>query len=193
MRDNSLMKAIAVTAEITGTELSAGAMKLMEQDLAAYPAESVLAALARCRRELTGRLSLAAITARIEDGYVGADEAWAIALPARDECATIIWTQEIASAYWDAASPLLAAGDKMGARMAFRDAYERLVRQARERGSRPSWIVTEGWDKDLRAEAVERAVTIGRLTQAQAQRYLPKPEPCGSVKRLLDGLLRENQ
>ena len=76
----SILKAIAVTAELTGTELSEAALRVMAGDLDTYPEAAVLRALDRCRRELKTRLTLAAALERIEgqDGRPGADEAWAI-------------------------------------------------------------------------------------------------------------------
>ena len=52
-----VLKAIAATAELTGTELSEAALLVFEADLSDYSDEQVLAALTRCRRELRGRLS----------------------------------------------------------------------------------------------------------------------------------------
>ena len=76
--DNELAEALAVTAELTGTELSVAAAKVMATDLAAYPRQQVLGALARCRRELKTRLTMAAVIERLDDGRPGAEEAWAM-------------------------------------------------------------------------------------------------------------------
>ena len=97
---SDVLKAIAVTAELTGTELSKAAILAMEADLSEYPVPAVLMALTRCRRELTGRLSLAAVIDRLEaaDGRPSANEAWGIALTAFDEAPTVVMTSEIASA-----------------------------------------------------------------------------------------------
>jgi hypothetical protein len=60
------------------------------------------------------------------DGRPGAEEAWAISLAANDEHDTVVWTHECAQA-WGAASPILALGDEVGARMAFKETYTRLL------------------------------------------------------------------
>ena len=73
-----LLQALAVTAELTGTELSEPAARVMANDLAAYPVQQVLGALTRCRRELKGRLTVAAILERLDDGRPGPNEAWAM-------------------------------------------------------------------------------------------------------------------
>ena len=64
---------------------------------------------------------------------VGVEEAWAIALKSRDETETVVWTTEMAEAF-DRCRPVLDAGDEVGARMAFKDTYNRLVDEARRAG-----------------------------------------------------------
>ena len=65
---DAIARAIVVAAEITGTELSPTTLGVMVSDLGAYSEEQVLAAIDRCRRELTHRLTLADIISRIDDG-----------------------------------------------------------------------------------------------------------------------------
>lgn len=168
------LRAIAVTAELTGTELSAPALKVMDADLAAYPEAAVLRALDRCRKELKGRLTLAAVLERVEeeDGRPGADEAWSIALASADEAETVVWTDEMAQAF-GVAQPVLEARDKVGARVAFRDAYERIVREARAAGAPCRWVVSIGHDAERRAVALQAAVTLKRIDAAMATKYLP--------------------
>ena len=96
------------------------------------------------------------------DGRPAADEAWAIALRAQDEQATVVWSQEIAAAYGKA-QPILAAGDEVGARMAFRAAYDRLVTDARRAGVAPRWIASLGQDPGQRVDELQHAVALGQL------------------------------
>lgn len=181
------LKAIAVTAELTGTELSATALKVMDADLSAYPEAAVMRALDRCRKELKGRLTLAAVLERVEeeDGRPNADEAWAIALASADEAETVVWTEEMAQAF-GVAQPVLEARDKVGARVAFRDAYERLVREARTSAAPCRWTVSIGHDESRRAAALQSAVTLKRIDQTTAMKYLPAAsEECRVVAALL--------
>ncbi|CAI2145364.1 Uncharacterised protein [Serratia fonticola] len=108
--------------------------------------------------------------------WPSANEAWAMALPAQDEANTVVWTAEMAHA-WNAASSIMNEGDKVGARMAFISAYERIVAVARETGKQPVWSVSEGWDPQSRTQAVEKAVNSGLLPAPQASKYLPAPTP----------------
>lgn len=99
---------------------------------------------------------------RRADGRPGPEESWAIALQALDEAETVVWTPEIRQA-WAAARLLALDGDTIGARMAFKEVYPRLVDEARGRGEPVSWEVTEGHDTKRRAQAVAHAVQTGRL------------------------------
>src|ERR1043165_278765 len=120
-----LLKAIAVTAELTGTTMSEAAASVMAEDLTRYPENQVLVALTRCRRELRGRLTIADVIQRLDDGRPGPEEAWAM-IP-QDEAPSVVWTQEMASAF-GIALPLM--DDPVAARMAFKEAYAKAVAKA---------------------------------------------------------------
>lgn len=96
------------------------------------------------------------------DGRVSADEAWAIAVKASDESATVTWNDEIAEA-WGAALPVWQQRDKIGARMAFKDAYARIVERAKRSGARVQWWPTLGHDADGRLPEVKRAANAGLI------------------------------
>jgi hypothetical protein len=94
--------------------------------------------------------------------HIGADEAWTIALRSMDEAQTVVLTDEIMQARsiaWDVWND----GDKVGARMAFKSAYERLVLNS----PAPKWKVSLGHDSRLREEAIKKAVTQGLLPRSE--------------------------
>ena len=188
---NKIIKAIAVAAELTSTELSEHALIAMDYDLSAYNEDEVLRALNRCRRDLTGRLTLAAIIERIQesDGRPGADEAWALACSADDESETVLWTSEAEDAFSRAARPLLEIGDKIAARMAFREIYTKSVKESRERRDPVIWKVSLGWDKDKRRTVLTKAAEQGRLPAAYVMGLLPTSSDVAS----LDDTLRSGQ
>lgn len=169
----AVLKAIAATAELTGTELSEAALLVFEADLDGYPEADVLAALTRCRRELRGRLTIADVLDRMSTvgGHPTANEAWAMVLASLDESETVVWTDQVAEAA-AVARPILEAGDEVGARMAFRDAYERIVR---ERADEPRWFPSLGSDAVRREAALDRAVADGRLRREHVDGLLPPP------------------
>lgn len=187
-----LALAIVATAEVLGQSLTADAAEMMADDLADYPAGTVAAALKACRRELNGKLTLAAILQRVQaaDGRPGKDEAWAIAMTTNDEFETVVLTDEIQLAL-AAAKPVLDAGDKIGARMAFISAYERLVGQAREDAKPVNWHVSVGFDASRRIQAVTRAVQMQRIPREHGQKYLTdlSVEPVTEGGRALAGLI----
>ncbi|NNB26316.1 hypothetical protein [Pseudomonas fragi] len=124
----ALASAICATAEALGQTISPTTARIFAQDLVKYPAEEIRSALLACRRTLTGRLTLAAIQQQLYelDGRPEPNEAWAIAVTAADEDNSVVLTEEILLAL-GAARPVLNAGDAVGARMAFLNAYQRLV------------------------------------------------------------------
>lgn len=168
-----LAGAICATAETLGQTISAGAAKMMAEDLAGYALEHIRDALQACRRELSGKLTLSAILQRIQasDGRPGKDEAWAIALASSDEFDTVVMTDEIQVAL-SAARPVLDAGDKIGARMAFMSAYERLLINARAELKPVNWHVSIGFDAARRVSAVTAAVQMQRIPREHGQMYL---------------------
>jgi len=171
--DEGLAAALATTAECMGYTLSPAAATMMAKELADYPAAYVTHALRDCMRTVQGRLTLAAIIQRIQanDGHPSANEAWAIALEATDECTSVSLTPQIQQAL-SAAQPVLSTGDKIGARMAFLAAYERLLTHARAQRHVARWTFSVGFDAQARLPALEAAKSAGRLT------YQPDPLLC---------------
>ena len=183
MSIEKIIKAIAVTAELTNTQLSAAAMGVMGDDLAAYPLPAVLHALTRCRKELRGRLTLADVLSRLDecDGRPGADEAWAM-IP-KTEAESVVWSDEMSQA-WGVAADLFES-DEIGARMAFRATYERLVKQNREAHKPAHWTPSLGHDVAGRAESLRIALEAGRIGASHAAALLPAPTDPGPIARAL--------
>ena len=172
-----LILALTATAEVMGGEIKPNVVLVMVDDLSGYQLVDVLQALTRIRREHTGKLTLKTILDLLTPagGWISANEAWAIALPAADEAATVVWTQEMAKA-WAVSKPILDAGDKIGARMAFIPAYERFVEQAKRESRTPHYEISAGWDANMRELAVQNAVTAGLLPPPPQQTALPAPD-----------------
>lgn len=109
-----------------------------------------------------------------------------------DEFETVVLTDEIQLAL-AAAKPVLDAGDKVGARMAFISAYERFVGQAREDAKPVNWHVSVGFDANRRIQAVTKAVEMQRIPQERGRLYLadlsvmPVTEDGRAVVALLTG------
>jgi len=168
-----ILEAIAATAEIMGQSISPPAAVILAQDLSAYPQETILAALEETRKS-SARFSAKAIFDAIEklspDGRPDANEAWAM-LP-KNEDASVVMSQEMAEAL-GVAQPLLDEGDAIGARMAFRDAYNRIVEGNKLAGVAPSWFPSLGRNAEMRVAALEQATRLGRIGYDHAAALLP--------------------
>lgn len=108
----------------------------------------------------------------LEVKRIAADEAWAIALASNDETATVWLTDEILSAF-DAARDLVADGDEIAGRMAFKAAYTRITETNRAAGAAPNVIRSPGTDRTTDAAADQRAIALGFITAAQVERQYP--------------------
>lgn len=111
-----------------------------------------------------------------QDGHLSADEAWPQVIKAADENVSLIWTDEMQQA-WFHCKPIFDAGDEVGARMAFRQLYTRLLEDARMKGVPAKPFPTLGFDVDSRVEVIQKAESMGLITHEQAQRQLPSPQP----------------
>lgn len=107
-----------------------------------------------------------------QDGRPSADEAWPMALLARSEASTVVWTEETEKA-WHQCYPAFEVGDEFGARMAFRFHYQRLIDHSRMQGQPVKWSVSLGHDPEHRATALEVAKHKGLLTHERIEKLNP--------------------
>ena len=173
MTKEELTQAVIVTGEVIGHEIKPSVALAIAVALIEYDPAQVEAALRKCQRELTGKVTLAAILDRMENGHVGADEAWALC--PRSEAETVVWTDEIAEAFESSRS--LLERDPVAARMAFRDAYGRAVSAARSERRPANWLVSLGHDRGGRIAPLRRAVALGRLAAEDALRQVSPELP----------------
>jgi hypothetical protein len=179
-----IVKAVLVTAELTATPLTEGAATAMVEHLSAYETPLVLRALARCQLELRGRMALADILDRLEDGHPAPEQAWALVggLRAGD---TVVWTNEVALAYGQVAGIL---HDRVAARLAFLEGYRQKLAAARLERRPARWWASLGDDPAGRAGALAEAVLMGRLSPESVRAMLPPHEwPQEAMKALPSG------
>lgn len=115
------------------------------------------------------------------DGRPSADEAFSIAVQLLDESASVISNNEISQA-WAVACEIMP--DRVGARMAFRQAYEKAVVEARSERKPVNWFPSLGTDKVGRESVVRNGVSIGLLPHSAIQTLLPPPENPEAVKMI---------
>ncbi len=174
-----LVEKIGITFEVCGASTpSPGAAHMIQERLEGYPELAVSKALDKCMSEVKGRLSLADIISRIDDGRPGPEEAWAM-IP-RDEYSSVVWTEDMAQAFGIMRQLLLrddGKPDLVGARMAFREAYSKIIEDARSARVPVKWVPSLGQDPMGRESALLDAVERGRLPAAHARDLCPMLPP----------------
>lgn len=169
-----LHELVAATFAAVGQEVSDLTLTVICKDLQGYDPKAVAVALGRCRKELR-KIALGDILDRIPGSLPGPEEAWAIVAPSlNDEGVTVVWTQEIATAFGVA---LGLRDDPVAARMAFKETYAKLKFEARERGDAVRWMPSLGHDANGREGPILDAVGKGRLSLPNVRHLLPNPEP----------------
>ena len=132
--------------------------------ISAFSDQQIAVALDRMLREVEW-VTFKAIIERVPDGRPEPEEAWALC-PKTEE-ASIVWTDEMATAFGVARS-LLLDGNPIAARMAFLEKYESEVTAARLELRPVSWRTSLGSDKTDRIRALAEAVAAGRIPAEHA-------------------------
>lgn len=173
----SFTKLLAATMDVYGRQITAGFVDVFFSALTPYPLEIVREALNRHLQDPeSGRfapkpadLIRQVVTAKASDGRPGRDEAWAIAQKSMDESETVVTSEEILEAFSIARPLLEELNDKVAARMAFVEAYDRIVGDKRAGGHKFEWFVSLGDNKERRAPAIKAAQVSGLLSAPRAQ------------------------
>jgi hypothetical protein len=180
---NQFAELLDAVAGMLGREYSGTQKAMFFRALASYSMQQVQAGLDAHVKDPKAGMFLpmpAHIIGRIEglvadDGRPGEDEAWALAVKAADDQETVVWTTEMQEA-WGEAKEVFGLGDEVGARMAFKDAYRRLVQAARRVGRAPTWSASLGYDAERRDAAIEMAARRGQLKREDFPQ-LQAPDP----------------
>lgn len=108
---------------------------------------------------------------QLDGQWLGADEAWSrVAKSERESC---IHTQESAEA-WSIAEPVFNDRDINGARMAFRDCYNRLVSKAKLEGRKPIYFPSLGVDTNGRISCLVGAIQAQQMALQNAMDLMPE-------------------
>jgi hypothetical protein len=141
----------------------------MAEDLAAELSDDqLLRGLSRLRKErewVSVKSIIELSGAASEDGRPGVEVAWAMC--PKDESLSAVWTPEMAEAF-GVCREMLAGGDEIAARMAFKEKYLELLAAARLNHVPVKWAVSFGWDKADRVRALSEAVDKKQLTAQNA-------------------------
>lgn len=182
--DQRLIDKIAVTFELVGgTRLSEAAANVVIADLEKHNPVALSKALDRCRNECKGKLTPADIHSRVDDGRPSPNEAWGL-IP-QNEGTTVVWSEEMCKAM-ESSWPLIH--DRVAARMAFLEAYKKLLDTARAERRPVKWSISLGENRESRLPILNRAIIEGKITEDEAMKALPAAAcPTTGVKQLAGG------
>ena len=122
---------------------------------------------------------IAGCAAQLDSAWIGADEAWAM-IP-KSESETAVLTSEMTEAMV-ACDPLIAQGDLVAARMAFKDTYLRITTKAKIEGLKPAYFVSLGHCRTSRNSVLSKAVREKKIDLDYAISL--NPEFSNEIKRM---------
>jgi hypothetical protein len=171
---------VAALGLAMGDDPSTERLLVYAEDLCDIPEGRLARAFLRARREYEYlRLPPVAFIRRMagvdapSDGRPGPEEAWArMPKGERMEEDSIVWCEEERTAY-GACRSLLSDGDQIGARMAFKERYEKELAEARRHGRPAQWTVSLGYDIEHRLVTLATAVKEGRMRLESALDFVP--------------------
>ena len=166
--------------EAVGRNVTAGAIEIASGVLEDYPVAAIRAALVRHLRVSRNPPAPADILALLaaSDGRPEAAEAWGLVAPLlvdREQRVTAVITDEMRVA-WGAAAEVYAR-DPVGARLAFREVYDREVAAARAQRRPVAWQPVVGWDRAAREPVLQEAQRLGRLSPDEVSQHVPAAMP----------------
>jgi hypothetical protein len=171
---------LTILAEAFGEPLTEQRQEIYCAGLADINQQRLQVAFRRARYELKWFPKLAelrelagALPDESDDGRPGPEEAWA-KMPKGDrmENDSIVWCEEERIAY-AACRSLLLDGDHIGARMAFKERYEKELTEARSQRRPVQWTMSAGYDADHRLATLATAVRENRMTLESALNFVP--------------------
>jgi hypothetical protein len=197
---------VAALGLALGDDVSPERLLLYAEDLCDLSEERLGVAFSRTRKEYEyPHLPPVAFIRKMagadshSDGRLGPEEAWArMPKGERMEENTVVWCEEERIAY-SACRSLLLDGDLIGARMAFKERYEKELATARSQRKPVRWIVSVGYDVEHRLTALATAIEDKRITPEAALEFVPGERrgdfarmlPPGEVKGSLTGRIEK--
>lgn len=171
--------------------ISPAAKAMFFTDLQRYPLDLIEAALAAHRLDPErGRFTPkpADIAAQIERRrplqWLGADEAWSTVPKIEGEPGIL---NDVTAQALAVAAPLLAEGDDVAARMAFKACYNRLVERAKLDRRNPEYFLSPGGTHEEQQAVIAEGVRQGLLSHHAATKVpvLAAPDGMDRVRAML--------
>jgi hypothetical protein len=170
---------LTILAEAFGERLTDQRQDIYCAGLADIDQDQLQVAFRRARYELKWFPKLAELRElagasrdALNDGRPGPEEAWA-RMPKGEhiEHDSIVWCEEERVAY-GACRRLLLEGDQIGARMAFKERYEKELAEARSHGRLVKWTISAGYDIEHRLATLATAVQEKRMSLESALNFV---------------------
>ena len=155
-----VIQILKAMAEMYDKKMSDNQIKLFLNDLSAFSEEELIIALKKCRFNLNKYPTVHEIIERIPNWHPSANEAWAL-IP-RSENDSCCWTTEIKKSYFEVID--LYNDDKIAARVAFIENYNKKINDALMLKSRPKWELSLGYDKTHRQIIIEKAIEEKKIS-----------------------------
>lgn len=169
----SIVDALMVAYEVMGREMSEAGAQMILRALDGFEFEAVMTAIKRTVSEAKF-ITPAEIISRVDDGRPDPEKAWSeVCHYDPDDTYTECMTEEQSLAR-GACWHLLASGDKVAARMAFKEEYVKLCAENRLKKQPVKYVFQMGRNKDNRLEVVKQAILDGKITQKTALAKLPE-------------------
>ncbi len=175
-----IINQVSGLAVIFGTEINERRLESYAEHLADIPKERLQQAFWTAGRDLKFFPKLAelrelagAFPDLATDGRPGPEEAWArMPKGERMEEDSVVWCEEERTAY-SACRSLLSNGDLIGARMAFKERYEKDLAEARSQRRPVQWTMSVGFDVEHRLTTLATAVQEKRMSLESALNFVP--------------------
>jgi hypothetical protein len=170
---------LTILAEAFGEPLTEQRLEIYCGGLADISQDQLQTAFRRARYELKWFPKLAemrelagALPEALNDGRPGPEEAWArMPKGERMEEESVVWCEEEQSAY-AACRRLLLEGDQIGARMAFKERYQKELAEARSQRRPVQWTMSVGHDMLHRLATLAAAVQEKRISLETALNFV---------------------
>ena len=175
---NDVIQTLMTMGTMYDKAMNEAAADMYVRDLSAFEPDDILAALKKCRMEISRFPTVAEIISRaqMQDGRPGIEEAWSMCPKSEEDAAYL--NDEI-MAGWGVARGLVEMGDEFNAGRAFKEIYSKTVQKNREAGIKPKWFLSgaTGRDRAMKNQAAIIAATEKNYISIQeAKRIIPEIE-----------------
>ncbi len=172
-----LSKIIGACWESQSRQISPAAIDLIVQDLSEFDYDAVVKAIHIVRKKgLIVNAGTVIPLLEKRDGRPPVELAWSMVLESMDESKSVMMTDEMIFARGSAEASF-SIGDKVAARMAFKESYDMACDKNRADGLPVKTFLSTGFDKNTIIPAIQKAADIGMIAQEKASLMISNQSP----------------